>query len=82
MAPKEVVDAFRTMRESDLELLAIVHSHPRTAPNPSHVDLAEVRYPNALMVIVGFANEAYEVAAWRISPEKSSEPKRVPFRVD
>ncbi len=65
----EVVNAFRTMRELDLELAAIVHSHPESEPKLSETDFEEAYYPGALMLIVSFAGEKAEFRAWRIAAD-------------
>jgi proteasome lid subunit RPN8/RPN11 len=70
MADAEVLDAFRAMREQDLQLLAIVHSHPRTSTQPSETDLAEMHYPSAAMVIVSFALSTPEASAWLLDAGK------------
>jgi proteasome lid subunit RPN8/RPN11 len=64
MAGLEVVDIFRQIREAELCLLAIVHSHPATLSRPSHVDLAELKHPEAAMVIFSFLSDEPTVAAW------------------
>jgi proteasome lid subunit RPN8/RPN11 len=52
--------------------VAIYHSHPRSAPEPSQMDINEVRYPHWLMVIVSLAGEP-EMRAWRIVDGKPQE---------
>ncbi|HET6819578.1 MAG TPA: M67 family metallopeptidase [Candidatus Limnocylindria bacterium] len=44
-------------------LLAIFHSHPRSAAKPSATDVREARYPDALHVLSGSQGE---LRAWRI----------------
>lgn len=58
------------------ELLAIVHSHPRTAAVPSPTDRRTAQlYPGALQLIVGFDGErgAATLRAWRIGPHAAAE---------
>jgi proteasome lid subunit RPN8/RPN11 len=52
--------------------VAIYHSHPRSAPEPSQMDINEVRYPHWLMVIVSLAGEP-EMRAWRIADGRVEE---------
>jgi [CysO sulfur-carrier protein]-S-L-cysteine hydrolase len=66
MNPREVVDAFKDMRERELDLGAIVHSHPATEARPSPTDMREAYYPDALMVIVSFQFWRPVMRAWRI----------------
>lgn len=55
-APRELFEAQRLMRERGEELLAIYHSHPRSAdPSPSERDVRLAYYPQAVHLIVGFA---------------------------
>ena len=83
MDPAEVISAFRYMRENDLRLAAIFHSHPTSAPTLSATDLREAHYPNAAIVIVSFALPAPEVAAWRLEagPEGIT-PAGIPVRLN
>jgi proteasome lid subunit RPN8/RPN11 len=62
---RDMLNAFRAMREGGLELLAIYHSHPTTAPVPSRRDLASNTYgETAAHLIVGFAATEPVVRAW------------------
>lgn len=65
MDGKQVVDAFREMRETGLELGAIVHSHPASPAEPSPTDVRESHYPHALSIIVSFQSGAPVMRAWR-----------------
>lgn len=46
------------------QLLAIFHSHPRSAAEPSATDIREARYPAALHLLAGAGGE---LRAWRIA---------------
>ncbi|MCC6943027.1 MAG: Mov34/MPN/PAD-1 family protein [Thermomicrobiales bacterium] len=72
----QVVAAFREMRESGLELAAIVHSHPSSPPRPSPTDIRESRYPDALALIVSFETALPEIRAWRWLAEGGAERYR------
>lgn len=52
MDPGQQIAALRSMRERGEDLFAIYHSHPRTPPQPSAIDLAQAAYPDALYLIV------------------------------
>ncbi|MDY3556747.1 M67 family metallopeptidase [Gemmata sp. JC717] len=58
-------DAFRAMRAGGLELLAIYHSHPASAPVPSARDLACNTYGETVVhLIAGLAAAEPEVRGW------------------
>jgi len=62
---RDMLFAFRTMRERGLELLAIYHSHPTSAPVPSRRDIERNTYgETAAHVIVGFATADPIVKVW------------------
>jgi [CysO sulfur-carrier protein]-S-L-cysteine hydrolase len=53
-APEDLFAAQRAMRERSEQLLAIYHSHPRSAdPQPSATDVRLAYYPSAVYLIVG-----------------------------
>lgn len=83
MDPAEVMAAFRAIRSNDWRLGAIVHSHVHSAPAPSATDLREAYYPEALMLIVGFATGAVEARLWQMGPDRSGDGARaVPLVIE
>jgi proteasome lid subunit RPN8/RPN11 len=67
-APEDLFAAQRQMRERGEELLAIYHSHPRSAePAPSETDVRLAYYPKATYFIVGLAGPQPVIRAFRIS---------------
>jgi len=67
-APEDLFAAQRAMRERGEQLLAIYHSHPRSAdPKPSDTDVRLAYYPSAVYFIVGLGGEQPSLAAFRIS---------------
>jgi [CysO sulfur-carrier protein]-S-L-cysteine hydrolase len=69
MDPVEVIAAFREIRETGWLLGAIVHSHVTGPATPSTTDLREARYPEALLMIVSFADQPAHVRVWRVAQE-------------
>ncbi len=67
-APEGLFAAQRQMRERGEELLAIYHSHPRSAePAPSETDVRLAYYPQAVYFIIGLAGPQPVIRAFRIS---------------
>lgn len=67
-APEDLFAAQRVMRERGELLLAIYHSHPRSAdPKPSATDVRLAYYPSAVYFIVGLGGEEPSLGAFRIS---------------
>lgn len=78
-APEDLFAAQRQMRERGEELLAIYHSHPRSAePAPSETDVRLAYYPNAVYLIVGLAGPEPVMRAFRIS-ERDERWERVEY---
>ena len=67
-APEDLFAAQRAMHERGEHLLAIYHSHPRSAdPQPSDTDVRLAYYPSAVYFIVGLGGEQPSLGAFRIS---------------
>jgi len=67
-APEDLFAAQRQMRERGEELLAIYHSHPRSAvPAPSETDVRLAYYPRAIYFIIGLAGIEPVIRGFRIS---------------
>jgi proteasome lid subunit RPN8/RPN11 len=67
MDPIQQIAAMKHMRSHGEELLAIVHSHPSSAPVPSASDIRECGYPDAYYIIVSLNNSCVmEMQAYRM----------------
>lgn len=67
-APEDLFAAQRQMRERGEDLLAIYHSHPRSAePTPSNTDVRLAYYPQAVYFIIGLAGPQPVMRAFSIS---------------
>ena len=67
-ALEDLFVAQRQMRDRGEELLAIYHSHPRSAaPEPSETDVRLAYYPQAVYFIIGLAGLQPIARAFRIS---------------
>jgi proteasome lid subunit RPN8/RPN11 len=67
--PRDVLEAYRTLRERGHAFLAIYHSHPRWAAVPSRTDLATNYYGDVPRIIVSLLSEPAEVRVWRLDAE-------------
>jgi proteasome lid subunit RPN8/RPN11 len=66
-SPEDLFAAQRSMRRRGEQLLAIYHSHPRSAdPKPSATDVRLAYYPSAVYFIVGLGGEQPSLGAFRI----------------
>ena len=67
MDPAELIAAFRGLRDSGEELLAIYHSHPHGPAELSRNDIDDLSYPDAAQLIVSLANPGRpKCAAFRV----------------
>jgi proteasome lid subunit RPN8/RPN11 len=63
--PRSVFEAYRTLRATGTDLLAIYHSHPTSPPVPSQKDIAKNTYgPTVVWIIIGLSGAEPEVRAW------------------
>ncbi len=80
-APEELFAAQRQMRERGEQLLAIYHSHPRSAePAPSETDVRLAYYPSAVYLIIGLGSVEPVMRAFRIS-EREQRWEEVEYRI-
>lgn len=67
MDARQQIDAFRHMREQGEQLFGIYHSHPDGSSEPSHTDIVEAGYPEALQFIISLAGKnGPQVCAYRL----------------
>lgn len=75
--PEDQVRITYAIERDGHELLAIVHSHPRTAAEPSATDRREAAaYPGVLHIVAsldGAAGPSGTLRAWRIEGETATE---------
>ena len=62
--PSGLFAAHKDMRRRGLEVLAIYHSHPTSAPIPSKTDLARNYWPGVMSLIVSLATEPPTLRGW------------------
>ncbi|MFL5342271.1 MAG: M67 family metallopeptidase [Gemmataceae bacterium] len=73
---RSMLAAERTLREADLDWLALYHSHPASAAVPSATDLAENPYGDARMnLIISLQAGQPDLRAWWLLPATFEEGK-------
>lgn len=74
MAPKEMLAAFKDMRERSLDLAVIYHSHTHSPAYPSTTDVGLALYPDAAYLIISLEHKAapdiraFHIAANQVTP--------------
>ncbi len=79
MDPKEMLAAFKDMRTSNLDLLAIYHSHTHSPAYPSTTDIGLAYYPDATYLIISLEHQQLpEVHAYWIKDKQVTPAKFTP----
>ncbi len=78
MDPAEQFSAIRRMREEDLQVAAVYHTHPETPARPSVEDIRLAHDPGMVYVIVSLMAGVDPVRAYKI---KRGEVAEVPLLV-
>ena len=76
--PEDLVRILEEIEGAGLDLVAIVHSHPRSPAVPSALDRREARYPVAHL-LVSLRGEVAELRGWWI---EGGESRELPVRVE
>lgn len=76
MDPLDVLRACEDMERDGTRLGVVVHSHPRTSPEPSQTDLRELALPGVVNLIVQMRPQVW-ARAWEISPAGPAEVRIV-----
>ena len=72
--PRDLIAAMLELRARGADVLAIYHSHPRSRPTPSRVDLAEnFEWGATPRIIVGLLGPTPEVRVWRLDRDSYEE---------
>ncbi len=70
---KSLFAAYKAMRLTGTDVLAIYHSHPTSAPLPSSTDLASNTYgPNVMWLIISPKTEPPDVCGWWLTADYRS----------
>jgi proteasome lid subunit RPN8/RPN11 len=62
--PRGMFEAVRDMRRLGLEIVAIYHSHPTSAPVPSHTDLERNYSPDVMNFIISLQDGNPQMRGW------------------
>jgi [CysO sulfur-carrier protein]-S-L-cysteine hydrolase len=63
---QELASAWQDLTGRTLKLVGIYHSHPTGPATPSRTDIQQATYPEAVYLIVSFADSSPRVGAYRI----------------
>ena len=71
--PKDHIDARRTARARQLDIIGFYHSHPHSHAYPSTTDLAEATYLECVHLIVGIVDGTPEVRLFKYVDGRATE---------
>ena len=75
MDERQLIDAWKEMRERGEALFAVFHSHPDAEPEPSKADIERLGHPEALHLIVSLHTKGVlQMRGWRLD---GPEPRAV-----
>jgi len=61
---RSMFEAVRDMRRLGLDVVAVYHSHPASAPVPSRTDLAQNYSPDVMNFIISLQNAEPQIRGW------------------
>lgn len=73
MEPEEQFEVFKDMRENDLDLISVFHSHPYSPARPSQEDIEMANYKDAVYLIISLQQEREDFRAYFIQDEQPQE---------
>jgi len=74
--PEQQISAMKMMRDKSEQLLAIYHSHPSAAAEPSQRDIQLASYPDAVYLIISLNTKGVlEMRGFHIQDGKATEIK-------
>lgn len=79
MEPEEQFDVFKDIRENELELISVFHSHPHSPARPSQEDIEMANYKEAIYLIVSLESDKEDLRAYFI---KDEQPEEIEFKVE
>jgi proteasome lid subunit RPN8/RPN11 len=71
--PRDILEAYQSLRSRSHQFLAIYHSHPRWQAVPSRTDLERNYYGDLPRIIVSLLKEPPDVRVWRLGAETYDE---------
>ena len=74
--PRDLIRNYNEITDAGDELVAIYHSHTKSAPEPSQTDINLATYPDSVYLIISLADpEQPEVRGWWIRDGKVDEER-------
>lgn len=70
---RQLLQVFHEVQAEKQEIIAIYHSHVRSAPIPSRTDIEQATWPEAFYLIISLAHRRPQVRAWRIVDQQVTE---------
>jgi proteasome lid subunit RPN8/RPN11 len=70
---KEMFEAYRDMRRRGIDILAVYHSHPASAPEPSRRDKEDNYSPDIVHLIVSLQAGTPQMRGWWLTADSATE---------